>query len=281
MTQRKIISWPLCIALVTIAGVWAAGAVWSFGEQTLFARAKHFDIPQLLPLVLDGFAVAMASVAWASSMDGRSAGFARCGTLVAIAGSATSNSVWAWERAADVTTVVIAAAVPVVSGAAFEVLLGEIRHTVQRSRGLPVPVPITGPRPIRLILSPWKTFAAWRRLVLAATDPALTITTPGGEPDDTDTDHEPDDPPADLWQYSWPVREAESIITAAAAEQTSTGTAERARGGVPNAARLWISERLGAGQPPTGAEVAAAFGAHPTTGRRWVRLVRAGGEVTA
>jgi hypothetical protein len=221
------ITWPLVIALLSIAAVWIGGAVWSFGEQTDYAHAKGFEVPQLLPLVLDGLAFAMASVAWAAVLDGRSAGFARIGTVLAIAGSASSNGAWAWERSGhDVGTVALAVAVPIAANVAFEVLLGEIRRTVQRSRGLPAPVPVPAPRVVRLVLSPFATFASWRRLVLAATDPRIAFAAITG---DAQRDAEladaamriapqdATDPPAeDPWDYASPVIEAERIAASAA-----------------------------------------------------------------
>lgn len=173
--QPKRSTWPLVIALVGIAAVWVCGAVWSFSEQTDFARATHFDIPQLLPLVLDGLAFSMAAVAWSASIDGRTAGFARLGATIAIAISAASNAQWAWERSGDRTTVIIAAVVPLASNLAFEVLLAETRRQVRQRAGHSAPVPIPAPRLIRLGLSPFATFFAWRRLVLAATDPAIVF----------------------------------------------------------------------------------------------------------
>ncbi len=165
------VGWPLVVALILIAAVWVGGAIWSFAEQTALAEFKHFEIPQLLPLVIDGLAVAMAAVAWAASLDARAAVAARLGAALAVAGSAASNAVWAWERsAADPATVALAVAVPIAANVAFEVLLAEIRKQVQRFRGLPVPPQIPYPHWQRMWLSPWSTFWQWRRLVLKATD---------------------------------------------------------------------------------------------------------------
>lgn len=171
--QRIAAALPIAVALVLIGAVWAAGAVWSFEEQTAFAKDARFHVPELLPLVLDGMAVAMAAVAYAASLDARPAVFARLGTALAVACSAASNVAWAWERSAgDVQTIALAGGVPVVANLAFEVLLSEIRRQVLRRRGQPGPVAIVYPRLVRLALAPWPTFVAWRRLVLAATDPA-------------------------------------------------------------------------------------------------------------
>jgi hypothetical protein len=88
---------------VGVAAVWALGAWWSFTEQRAFAHAKGFSDPSLLPMVIDGFAVAVAvavavataCVAFAASLDGRPAVPARIGTAVAVAASAVSNGWWA------------------------------------------------------------------------------------------------------------------------------------------------------------------------------------------
>ncbi|MFY1658595.1 DUF2637 domain-containing protein [Micromonospora sp. WMMD1274] len=177
---------PLGIALLLIAAVWVAGAVWSFDEQTRYADAKGFDIPQLLALVLDGMAIAMAAVSWAASLDARPATFARLATAIAIAASSASNGAWAWTRSAgDKQTVVLAAGVPVVAMIAFEVLLAEVRRQVLRRRGQPGPVAVTPPRLIRVALAPWSTLRDWRRLALDVTDPRKTFASA-----------QPDQPPA-------------------------------------------------------------------------------------
>ncbi|MEV7267037.1 DUF2637 domain-containing protein [Micromonospora aurantiaca] len=175
---------PLGIALLLIAGVWVAGAIWSFDEQTRYARAKGFDIPQLLALVLDGMAVAMAAVSWAASLDARPAVFARLVTAVAITASSASNGAWAWTRSdGDEQTIILASAVPVLAMLAFEVLLSEVRRQVLRRRGQPGPVAVAPPRLIRVALAPVSTLRDWRRLVLEATDPAKSfVTQPGDAP---------------------------------------------------------------------------------------------------
>ncbi|MDM4722730.1 DUF2637 domain-containing protein [Micromonospora sp. WMMA1363] len=169
---------PVAIALLLIAGVWLAGAVWSFEEQTHYAKANGFTTPELLPLVLDGMAVAMAAVSWAASLDARPAMFARAMTAVAIAGSSASNGAWAWTRSdGDEQTIVLAAAVPVLAMLAFEVLLSEVRRQVMRRRGQPGPVVVPPPRLIRVTLAPWSTLRSWRQLVLDATDPRKAFAT--------------------------------------------------------------------------------------------------------
>lgn len=168
--RRFVAALPMRTALLAVAAVWALGCVWSFHEQSTFAAAKGFAFPHLLPLVIDGFAVAMAGVAWAASLDARPAVAARLATVVAVAASSTSNGVWAWLRAEhDTVTVVLGVAVPIAANLAFEVLLAELRRQVQRRRGLPAPVAVPYPRLIRIVLAPWQTVRAWRALVLDLT----------------------------------------------------------------------------------------------------------------
>ncbi|SCL42173.1 Protein of unknown function [Micromonospora pallida] len=171
-TRTTTVGAPTVIALLLIAGVWVCGAVWSYEEQTHLAKSLGFQTPELLPLTLDGMAVAMAAVAFAASLDARPAVYARLITAVAIGASAASNASAAWRRSdGDEQTVILAAGVAVAAMFAFEVLLGEVRRQVLRRRGQPGPVAIVYPRMVRLALAPWPTFAAWRRLVLDATDP--------------------------------------------------------------------------------------------------------------
>jgi len=98
-----------------------------FVAAILFAQTKGFHLPWLLPAVIDGLAIALGCVAYAASLDGRPGVVARLGTAVAVAASATSNATFAWKRSGDLTTVVIAAGVPVAANLAFEVLLHELR----------------------------------------------------------------------------------------------------------------------------------------------------------
>lgn len=168
--RRMRAALPMRTALCAVAAVWVLGCVWSFQEQSAFAASKGFVFPHLLPLVIDGFAVSMAGVSWAASLDARPAVPARLATLVAVAASSVSNGVWAWLRAGhDTVTVALGVAVPIAANLAFEVLLAELRRQVQRRRGLPPPVPVPYPRLIRLVLAPWATFFEWRTLVLAVT----------------------------------------------------------------------------------------------------------------
>lgn len=165
---------PMRLALTAVTAVWALGAVWSFTEQRAFAGAKTFTDPALLPLVLDGFAIAMACVAFAASLDGRPAIPARLATVIGVIASAASNGVWAAQRSnaphgPDMTTVAIGVGIPVFANVAFEVLLAELRRQVQRKRGMPAPVAIPSLRLIRLVLAPRSTFKAWRDEVLART----------------------------------------------------------------------------------------------------------------
>lgn len=164
---------PLRVALLGVAGVWLLGCLWSFREQTALAAASGFETPWVLPLLIDGFAASCAGVAYAASLDGRAALAARIMTGVAVAGSASSNGLWAWERSGgQLPTVTLAVGVPVVANLAFEVLLGERRRVVKRRRGLPAPKPVEPPRLVRLVLSPLREFWAWRRRTLALTAPS-------------------------------------------------------------------------------------------------------------
>lgn len=167
---------PMGIALAGVTAVWALGCVWSFTEQRAFAADKRFEIAELLPLVLDGFAVSMAAVAFAASLDARPAVAARIITALSVAASATSNGVWAAERSqGDPATIALAVGIPITANLAFEVLLGELRRQVQRSRGLPAPVAIPTLRVVRLLLAPIDTFRSWRRQVLDLTAPTTWV----------------------------------------------------------------------------------------------------------
>jgi Protein of unknown function (DUF2637) len=172
---------PMRASLTAVGVVWLLGCVWSFQEQSAFATSKGFAFPHLLPLVIDGFAVSMAGVSWAASLDARPAIPARLATVVAVGASSASNGVWAYLRTHhDLVTVALGVAVPVAANLAFEVLLAELRRQVQRRRGLPPPVAVPYPRLIRLLLAPWQTFRAWRNLVLEITsmDHAVSRPTP-------------------------------------------------------------------------------------------------------
>jgi hypothetical protein len=167
-------------ALLAVASVWILGCVWSYQEQSAFAASKGFTFPHLLPLVIDGFAVSMAGVAWAASLDARPAIPARLATVVAVGASSASNGVWAYLRAHhDIVTVMLGVAVPVAANLAFEVLLAELRRQVQRRRGLPPPVAVPYPRLIRMVLAPWRTFREWRAMVLEITAMDHAMARPG------------------------------------------------------------------------------------------------------
>lgn len=199
------VRWPVWLAMPLIFGVFVAGAVWSFREQTALARSAGFHVPELLPLVIDGFAAAMAAVAWAASLDGRAAVMARLGIAVGIACSVGTNAAWAWERSgADRLTVVLAGGVPVLAMLAFEAVLAEVRRQVQRRRGLPQPDPVPLPRFLAVLLSPLRTPRMWRRLALDLTDPrrqfeavhAALGDRPANPPMDR-LEHDPEDQSAD------------------------------------------------------------------------------------
>ncbi|WP_239382562.1 DUF2637 domain-containing protein, partial [Frankia sp. CIT1] len=63
---KRSVAWPLIVSLVLIAGVWAAGAVWSYDHQSHFAQSLGFHHGYLLPAVADGLPVAMAAVAFSA-----------------------------------------------------------------------------------------------------------------------------------------------------------------------------------------------------------------------
>ena len=182
---------PVVVGLVLTAAVWAAGAVWSFSEQRDFAAARGFDTPALLPLTIDGLALALAVVAWSAALDGRAAVQARLGALAALAASALSNATYAYTRTdhghgGDVVAVALAAGVPLAAAVAFETLLAELRRGVHRRRGLPAPAAVAGLRLIRLALSPRLAWTEWRAHVLAVTNPLGTGDAPtltGNGPD--------------------------------------------------------------------------------------------------
>jgi len=221
-------SLPMRTALLAVGSVWILGCVWSYQEQSAFAASKGFMFPHLLPLVIDGFAVSMAGVAWAASLDARAAIPARLATVVAVAASAASNGVWAYLRAYhDMVAVALGVAVPVVANLAFEVLLAEVRRQVQRRRGLPPPVAVPYPRLIRIMLAPWQTFRAWRAVVLEITAMDHAVSRPSG----TMLTAEPDVPatPAPTattasTSTSWPARQAAMPITGCAEPALRTPT---------------------------------------------------------
>lgn len=231
--RRQADRLPLYLALTAIALVWLGGAVWSFEEQTGFAKANGFTLPWLLPLVLDGMAFAMAAVAWAASLDARPAVFARAGTAVAVACSAASNATFAWERAGgDPQTVALAAGVPVIANVAFEVLLSEVRRQVLRRRGLPGPVAVAYPRLVRLALAPWDTFSTWRRLVLEATDPRAAFQTrpgPAARPPRSDTSQRTSEQATDQTISALPRSATVTPIRPPAPDQTGPAAAANAQ----------------------------------------------------
>jgi hypothetical protein len=175
--RPRVISPVMAGALTGVLVVVVAGDVWSFREQTDLARDLAFDVPWLLPVVLDGLAAALAAVAFAASLDGRPALGARLGTALAVTASAASNLAAAalrlgTESPRDRIALAIAAGIPVAANLAWEVILGELRRQVMRRRGLPAPVPVPWPRVVRVVLAPVSTVRSWRRVVLGLTDPA-------------------------------------------------------------------------------------------------------------
>jgi len=88
-------SLPMRTALLAVGSVWILGCVWSYQEQSAFAASKGFSF-RTPALVIDGFAVSMAGVAWASRSMPRAAIPPRppVGDRVAVGASAASNGVW-------------------------------------------------------------------------------------------------------------------------------------------------------------------------------------------
>lgn len=235
--RRFVAGLPMRVALVAVAVVWLLGCAWSFQEQSEFAGAKGFAFPHLLPLVIDGFAVAMAGVSWAASLDARPAVPARLATLVAVAGSAASNGTWAWIRTGtaaatagtaghDQVAVALGVAVPVAACLAFEVLLAELRRQVQRRRGMRAPVAIPYPRLIRVALAPWSTVRDWRRLVLEITDLAPLSTAAGAaQPAVPGAEGHPAGPEVPRQTIPAPATEQSGPTVAAAAAADTPGPA--------------------------------------------------------
>lgn len=173
-------------ALIGVFVVWASGAVWNWGEQTRLAETLGFEMPWLLPFMLDGLALSLAAVATAASLDGRAGVVSRVGTVVAIILSSAASGYAAHIRTEsqnpftgdmiiDPVAIAIGAGAPIVALIAFEVLLTEVRRMVQKARGRKSPVPIPYPRLIRWILAPWRTFFTWRRIVLDLTNRELMV----------------------------------------------------------------------------------------------------------
>lgn len=186
--NERVISGPMTVSLGAVAIVWIGGAVFNFSEQARYAETSGFELPFLLPLLLDGLAIALAAVATSASMDGRAAIVPRLGTLVAVGASSWVSGHAAYARAFvrvdamsletefDSTRVIIGVGVPLFSLLAFEVLLVEIRRVVQKVRGRVSPVPIPMPRLVMWIAQPpWRTYGMWRRAALDQCVRELTI----------------------------------------------------------------------------------------------------------
>ncbi len=303
---RRTLSGPLLLALVLVAGVWAAGAVWSFKEQSEFAHRLGFTIDWLLPAVADGLPVAMGAVAFSAAVDGRPATAARLGTALAVGGSVASNGLNAWSRTGgDLKTVIVACAVPTLAGIAFEVLLGELRKQVLSTRGEishrirlePMP-PL---RPIRVLLDPVREIGQWRRHVLAVTDPAADSTSRAAlsrladavaeieAQRETPADDEPRETfEAPVWPTpalttSVPKETSRSVgtetpaLTAPVPSETSRSEPnERSRSprSQRNEMRAWAQSQLDAGAAITGADLDRQFGTR-TVGRVVLRELRA------
>lgn len=163
--------------LLVVAFVWVLSCVWSFSEQTRAAGQLGFQHPAVLPYMLDALAGALALVALAAALAGQSAGLARFGVTLALAGSVWANAVGVSLRLpahdhALRDAIAMAAVAPLAEIVTLEVLLGRLRRLVLWLRGEEPPAAIPHLRLIRLVLNP-KTFADWRKTVLD-----LTQTTP-------------------------------------------------------------------------------------------------------
>ncbi len=187
--EKPIITGAMIVALGAVFIVWCGGAIFNFSEQSRYAEVSGFELPFLLPLLLDGLAIALASVAMTASMDGRAAIVPRLGTIIAVGASSWVSGQAAASRAHlrvdsmslatrfEPNRVIIGVAVPLLSLLAFEVLLVEIRRIVQRIRGRKSPVPIPMPRLVMwMIQPPWRTFATWRTSALEQCTRELEIT---------------------------------------------------------------------------------------------------------
>jgi hypothetical protein len=284
--RRVAAGLPIRAALVAVGVVWVLGCVWSFQEQSAFAAAKGFGFPHLLPLVIDGFAVSMAGVSWAASLDGRPAIPARMATLVAVTASSASNGAWAFQRSLhDPVTVGLAVAVPVAANLAFEVLLSELRRQVQRRRGLPAPIPVPFPRLVRLALSPVATVREWRAVVLdltavAATSPTLSATAPSPAPASAPAQSTPVlaiPPHPHPHPHPQPPASADPISTATADPTTAEPVHHAAPRLDPRARDLATQlKRHANAEEVTGAQVADLLGATFTsrTGQRLLKQAR-------
>lgn len=164
----------LVVAFLGVLVVWVLSAWASYSEQTRLSQHEGFAHPALLPWTLDGLAFALAFIALAAALDGRSAIAARIGVLLAISGSVWSNTAGVSVRAGDAGVTndafVLAAIAPISAMISFEIILSAIRRIVFRWRGQPPPVAIPALRPVRVVLSPIKSIKRWRDEVLTVTD---------------------------------------------------------------------------------------------------------------
>ena len=182
----------LAVGVAVVATVWALSCWWSFAEQTRAADSLHFRHPGVLPWMLDALAVALALVALASALGGQSAGSARLGVLLALAGSVWANTQGVSLRYGghpEHDALVMAAIAPLSAFIALEVILGRIRRLVLWLRGEPAPAAIPALRVVRLLLAPRTSFGEWRTAVLVRTDPTKpAVSLSSTRPEDTQQD---------------------------------------------------------------------------------------------
>lgn len=177
-TDRRQSRVPVTIALVLIAAVWIGACVISFMEQIRLAETYEFEMAWLFPLIFDGLASALAVTSWSAALDGRHSPLLRAFTMLAVTGSAWVNAAAVMERTSgglNLTQVGMAVAAPISAWVAFEFLLGELRRQIMRARGVPAPAPVPALRPVRVLLSPFRSVKEWRGLTLAVTDPRHAV----------------------------------------------------------------------------------------------------------
>lgn len=164
----------LAAGMLVVATVWGLSCWWSFTEQTRAADSLHFRHPAVLPWMLDALAVALALVALASALNGQSAGSARLGVLLALAGSVWANTQGVslrFDGHPKQDALIMAAIAPLSAFIALEVILGRVRRLVLWLRGEKPPAAVPALRLVRLLLAPTTSFGEWRTAVLARTAP--------------------------------------------------------------------------------------------------------------
>lgn len=165
---------PTVAALSLTTAVFLTGAWFNFAEQRAWAEGRGYGMPVLLPIFLDGLALALAVVSMSASLDGRTAIPQRIGSFVAILSSSAVSGTAAYHRMSDVASlthsraldwsvVALGGAIPLLCFMAYENVLAELRRLIMKLRGQVSPQPIPKPRAVMWIVQPpWRTFAEWR-----------------------------------------------------------------------------------------------------------------------